>query len=190
MVKDTRKKIVNAVLRIASSDKTKGKLTLAEIANEAGISRQAIYQKHFKNTEEIFKYIHEEIDNKILSVFSENVLTDPNVSLIYERVATYLLPVIYDYREWLKILYNSEVDLKWRKYLFDNYYTPIITYLEENKINVSPLTTKQTVRISIDYTISIISVWLSEDVPMHPSIFSKVFLEVINKSPISLINRK
>ena len=33
---------------------------MTEIAVEAGISRQAIYQKHFNNFEDIIEYIHEE----------------------------------------------------------------------------------------------------------------------------------
>ena len=44
---------------------------MTEIAAEAGISRQAIYQKHFNNFEDIIEYIHEETNQHIFNVFNK-----------------------------------------------------------------------------------------------------------------------
>ena len=46
MVLGSRENIINALFRIASKNPDKKNITLSEIAKEAGVSRQAIYQKH------------------------------------------------------------------------------------------------------------------------------------------------
>lgn len=99
----------------------------------------------------------------------------------------YILPEIYRYREWLKILYHSEIDLKWRKYLFDKYYCETRDYLKSNSNIVSPLSLEQTVKIVIDSVVSIISVWISEEIPTHPSKFFITFLQLMEYSPSSFL---
>ena len=48
MVKGTQEKIINSFFKLAERYPERSSFSITEIANEAKISRQAIYQKHFK----------------------------------------------------------------------------------------------------------------------------------------------
>ncbi len=67
---------------------------MTEIAAEAGISRQAIYQKAFKNFEDIIECIHEETNQHIFNVF---VSTAHDGDLSAQQTIT--LPLIYEKKE-------------------------------------------------------------------------------------------
>ena len=54
MAKQTRELILGAFISLARKNPQRSSFTMTEIAAEAGISRQAIYQKHFNNFEDIF----------------------------------------------------------------------------------------------------------------------------------------
>ncbi|MCR1901111.1 TetR/AcrR family transcriptional regulator [Ligilactobacillus apodemi] len=185
-MRETREMIINAVMRLALKDRHQEQLTLTEIALEAGISRQAIYQKHFKSVTEIFEYIHLTIDEQIWQVFEQKVLTLPPNKL-YQGIAEQILPLIYQHREWLKVLYGTNIDLKWRKYLYEKYSTAAIMYLKNQPGLNSPLSQEKTVKILTDHIIAIISAWLSDEVPLHPTQFSQVFLEMMVRSPESFL---
>lgn len=58
MAKDTREIITAAFLKLARQNPSATSFNMTEIASEAKISRQAIYQKHFSKVEEIIDYIH------------------------------------------------------------------------------------------------------------------------------------
>lgn len=49
MLEDTCKKIINAFFELAINNPEKTNFTMTEIAHQAGLTRQAIYRKHFKN---------------------------------------------------------------------------------------------------------------------------------------------
>lgn len=61
MPQDTRDKVVNALIELAEQNPEKSYFTFSEIAKQAGLSRQAIYKKHFSNVEDIIQYIRQTI---------------------------------------------------------------------------------------------------------------------------------
>lgn len=65
MVKGTQEKIINSFFKLAERYPERSSFSITEIANEAKISRQAIYQKHFKSYEEIVDFIMQSIDTTI-----------------------------------------------------------------------------------------------------------------------------
>ena len=71
MPKNTRDLIINSLITLAKKNPLRSSFTMTEIAAEAGISRQAIYQKHFNNFEDIIEYIHEETNQDIFNVFNK-----------------------------------------------------------------------------------------------------------------------
>lgn len=187
-MKETREMIINAVMRLALKNKERTHLTITEIATEAGLSRQAIYQKHFKNVAEIFEYIHVTIDEQILKTFEQKVLTLPP-SELYNGIASYILPLVYQHREWLRVLYSTNIDLKWRRYLQTRYSTITLTYLAKHPPLNSPLSQEKTVKLLTDHLLSIISTWLSDELPMHPKKFAPLFLTLMTHSPRSFFER-
>mgnify|MGYP000883352427 CR=1 FL=1 len=71
MTKDTRNSIISAFISLAKQNPQRSSFTMSEIAKKAGISRQAIYQKHFHNYDDIIKYIHEQADQQIFQIFNK-----------------------------------------------------------------------------------------------------------------------
>lgn len=69
MVKGTQEKIINSFFKLAERYPERSSFSITEIANEAKISRQAIYQKHFKSYEEIVDFIMQSIDTTINEQF-------------------------------------------------------------------------------------------------------------------------
>ena len=69
MVKGTQEKIINSFFKLAERYPERSTFSITEIANEAKISRQAIYQKHFKSYEEIVDFIMDSIDTTINEQF-------------------------------------------------------------------------------------------------------------------------
>ena len=69
MVKGTQEKIINSFFKLAERYPERSSFSITEIANEAKISRQAIYQKHFKSYEEIIDFIMQSIDTTINEQF-------------------------------------------------------------------------------------------------------------------------
>lgn len=186
-MRETREMIINAVMRLALKNKERTHLTITEIATEAGLSRQAIYQKHFKNVAEIFEDIHVTIDEQILKTFEQKVLTLPP-SEIYNGIAQYILPLVYQHREWLRVLYSTNIDLKWRRYLHVRYSTITLTYLAKYPPLNSPLSQEKTINLLTDHLLAVISTWLSDDFPMHPEKFTPIFLTLMTRSPRSFFS--
>ena len=94
MAKNTRELIIRALITLAKKNPQRSSFTMTEIAAEAGISRQAIYQKHFNNFEDIIEYIHEETNQHIFNVF--NKYTPNNDGDPISFLADYILPLIYE----------------------------------------------------------------------------------------------
>ena len=68
MVLNTREKILEAFFELSMENPQKSHFSLAEIAQKAGISRQAIYKRHFNGNYEILDYIHKELDAEFFKV--------------------------------------------------------------------------------------------------------------------------
>lgn len=119
MVWQTREKIIDAFFELAQNNPEKNKFTISEIAQQAGISRQAIYQKHFKNFQEIIDYIHEILDKQIYQIYANYDITKDGNPFIY--VADNVLPVIYEGKEWIACLYISAIDPSFEQFIVSTY---------------------------------------------------------------------
>lgn len=87
-------------------------------AAEAGISRQAIYQKHFNNFEDIIDYIHKETDQQIFNNFNNYCPERDGDPITF--LADHILPLIYEKREVVGTLYNSQPILVGRSFFVRN----------------------------------------------------------------------
>ena len=76
MANKTRELILDAFITLARRNPQRTSFTMTEIAAEAGISRQAIYQKHFNNFEDIIDYIHKETDQQSSIFLTTTVLKE------------------------------------------------------------------------------------------------------------------
>lgn len=99
MAKNTRVLIIGFLITLAKKNPQRSSFTMTEIAAEAGISRQAIYQKHFNNFEDIIEYIHEETNQHIFNVFNKYCPNNDGDPVTF--LADYILPLIYEKKKLL-----------------------------------------------------------------------------------------
>lgn len=180
MVNGTRENIINAFFKLASQHPERAHFTIAEIANEAHLSRQAIYKNHFNSTKEILTYLHETIDSEVMEAFDKYDTTSDLAPLEY--FANTIIPIIYERRIWLKLLYSTSVDPQWRFYLKQKYIGWLLKNITINSYKELGLTKELVVQHIVNNILSIIEIWLATDIPDHPQKFSKIFLKLIDCS--------
>lgn len=169
----THENIINAFFRLAAKKEARS-ITLSEVAKEAHVSRQAIYQKHFSSIDEIIFEIRQTIYQDVYSVV-ENYNADhlsPN-----DFIAHHLLPRLYNYRNWIKILHTSNIDFNWYNFI-EKQYLPLIN---SHVIDISKklkLSKEFVSSFLAKYYTSIIASWLIQDLPMPPERFKKYFLQL------------
>ena len=182
MVKGTRENIINAFFSLAAKYPDKYDFSIADIACEAGISRQAIYRNHFDNVNEIIKYIRHVIDDEVKAVMI-CYQKEENVAIYF---AENVLPILYNRRQWLKLLYSSNIDPCWRRFLqkeyqpwFQNNLIFDPSKLNSNKEFIS--------KLIINHTLAILEAWLSQDFPMPPEAFKKHFITLLSTPVLSFL---
>lgn len=82
MARNTKEKIIQAFFELALDNPSKSRFSIAEIAQQAGISRQAIYKKHFNSTEEIIEEVHRILYSEfsaVLQTYDRSTIADPFV---------------------------------------------------------------------------------------------------------------
>ena len=105
MPQDTRDKVVNALIELAEQNPEKSYFTFSEIAKQAGLSRQAIYKKHFSNVEDIIQYIRQTIMTPFLPLYeSYEEGSGENPFCFF---AQHMIPTLYEHRKWMKVLYTD-----------------------------------------------------------------------------------
>lgn len=187
MVQGSRESIINAVFRIASKNPDKSKLTMTEIAKEAGMSRQAIYQKHFSSVDEIFDYIHTSMTEEVFKTFKRSI-ADPSIHSIYEAVARDVIPKVYQKRIQARILYHTSIDRNVFNFLEESYLQLLLEADNIHIINNSPLMTPSMIKIVINYIFALVGEWVAEDFPEPPEVFAKTFLTLMQTAPKDLID--
>ena len=175
MVKGTQEKIINSFFKLAERYPERSSFSITEIANEAKISRQAIYQKHFKSYEEIIDFIMQSIDttiNEQFLLFEEHNLS---IEVFFSKV---IIPELYKYRDWLRCIYSTSAIPNWRNYLREKYSN----WLLNAPINLSHsfLHNDALSNYIVNCVLSIIETWITEPFPTPPEVFSKQFIELIS----------
>ncbi len=180
MIRWSRDKIIDAFFELAINNPEKNSFTMTEIARQAGLSRQAIYRKHFKNFQEIIDYVHAMIDEQIHQVYNNYDITKDGNPFNY--VADNVLPIIYGRRKWISCLYTSAIDPSFEQFI-------VSTYTKWGMENVHPESKKfhlpddVLTQLIVEQTMVIIKNWIIQENPTPPNEFKDDFLKLIN-SPL------
>ena len=111
MPRGTREKIVNAFFRCANKHPDIHHFTIAEIAEEAGVSRQAIQRKHYRTVEELILDIRRQVNDKVKKELDFHY---PKEGISpYHVFAMHILPVIYEYRDCLIVKEVLSIVASW-----------------------------------------------------------------------------
>lgn len=180
MAKYTREKILGAFFELVTENPQKTNFTISEIALKAGVSRQAIYQKHFRNFNEIITYVDDYIIVQIRQWCSQyNIEKDGNPM---DYIANKLLPLVYENREYLKTLHTATIAKSFEDTIivsFTDWAIDIIRPQSETFNLPKDVLTK----IIVEQIVVIIKTWLLQEAPMPPQEFKKDFLNLA-KAPL------
>ena len=173
----------NSTFSLASKHPSSTHFTLTQIAKEAGISRQSIYQNHFNNYDELIQYIHEMIDADIHSHIEQDLTTKDPITLFCDNI----IPLLYSKRTWLRCLYTTAADPSWRSFLQ-------ITYGKWLKENISPTEVDLQMpkpflqELFLLNILNIIQLWISQEFPTPPDIFKKQFILLLKTPYIEFVS--
>lgn len=179
MAKYTREKILCAFFELVTENPQKTNFTISEIALKAGVSRQAIYQKHFRNFNEIITYVDDYIIVQVRQWCSQyNIEKDGNPM---DYIANKLLPFVYENREYLKTLHTATVAKSFEDTIIVS-FTEWASEIIQPKGNEFKLSQEVLTKIIVEQTVVIIKTWLLQDTPIPPKEFKEDFLQITKSS--------
>ena len=182
MALNTRDRILDAFFELADKQPDRLRFTFTEIAKKAGLSRQAIYKRHFNNTTEIIEYIRQDMVKQAFAPNwnSNNAEADLDP---FTFLAQTILPAIYEQRQRIKILYTSSVDPLWSDFITASYKDWIEQNLnlDHQKLGIPEDLANQ---LLAGWISSLIKNWITQDDPVPCKQFSKTFLNLVS-SPLT-----
>lgn len=180
MARYTREKIIGAFFELVAETPQKTNFTISEIALKAGVSRQAIYQKHFRNFNEIITYVDDYIIWEIRQWCRHYGKEKDGNPLDY--VADNLLPFVYDKREHLKLLHTAAITQPFEDTIVSTYTEWAIDIIRPQSETFN-LPKDVLTKIIMELIVVIIKTWLLQEAPMPPQEFKKDFLNLA-KAPL------
>ena len=174
MALHTRTKILDAFLELANQYPEKKHFTFTEIAKQAGVSRQAIYKRHFNSVDEIINYIRRKTVSSLQAPLPDSPDMNP-----FTAFAQTVIPSVYEQQHWIRTLYTSSVDPLWRDFLIDSYQEWTLQHLDIQQ-DKTGLSRELTARIFAEWICSLIENWIIQENPLAPEDFAKVFLKLVS----------
>lgn len=169
---ETRQQIINAYFRLALKSPEQSEFSLTEIAKEDQISRQAIYQKHYRNVQEIKEDLSSQLLKEIEKVFGEQKHQANHKFL--ENFAEHVLPLFYQYRQDLRVFYTTSLSAHLQiksESFFQKWLRP---YLKNKRPNINKMAFAMAKMLS-----ALIATWLTEDFPLPVSCFKQTFMNLL-----------
>ncbi|MGM9886630.1 MAG: TetR/AcrR family transcriptional regulator [Lactococcus sp.] len=176
------KRAFSAFCLVAEESTYRTDISMSKIAAKMGISRQALGKNYFRNVNEIIYFLHVYIDQTIQPQFKHFVASKRTDLPLF--MAKELLPLLYDKREYLHVLYGSVADPSWNAYL-ENTYTDILEPYFSTTAGIEARFLAQAVTRQI---LTIIGMWMADEIPEHPLTFSDKFLYLMNHSVNDLVS--
>ncbi|GAO99179.1 TetR/AcrR family transcriptional regulator [Fructobacillus ficulneus] len=188
----TTERIFHAYLQVARHADNPKDISLAKIAEVLGVSRQAIYKNHFQNINELTQSLHYYVDNKPFQAMKRFVKHQESYDLpeLLNFFAEEIIPNLYEKHDFLGVFYSHVADPAWRPYLNKQYVDLLMPYYEGADGNVHGLTSKTLAELTINSVMAAISVWLTEDEPVPPEVFSERFLFLFTHSLVDLAKKE
>lgn len=188
IISDTQQRIIDSFFILARDSNSLKEITMADIAEKAGIRRQNIYKKHFSNKKDIIDTIHNLINWECEQKFEE-FINNKNQTDLISFYADNILPILYDKRDYLKILYGTEADSEWMFFLHKQ-YTPIVKKCLKSQQERLGSQIEFISELIVRQVISVIANWLTSEQPDPPSLFKKILITYLSTSTSDLLDGK
>lgn len=175
---EKRRKILDAFFQLAKENPSQN-ITLDMIAKKVKMRRESIYKYHFDNKGEMIDMIRHLVDEEIYSEFKKYISKNKfNISTFLEEV---ILPTLYEKRDWLKVLFQTNLDSDWQRFLIGRYCPLIENYL--NKMGKKEILSNNFLaRLVVKKFLNIVATWLTEEHPEPVSLFKEKFVYIYNLS--------
>lgn len=188
IVSERQRQIMDALFLAVESVGDLKKVTMDMVAERAGMRRQSIYEKHFRNIGEIIETIHalvsQECEERMEHFFSHSYkYYQGNFISFFEQE---ILPLLYEKRDWLRNLYSSMLDSSWTDYA-QKVYTPYIKRYLAKVGNHSGLPDDFVCGLIVRQIIAIVATWLTSDKPDPVSLFRPKFDRLLKTSTYDLL---
>jgi len=181
MARNTKEKIIQAFFELALDNPSKSRFSIAEIAQQAGISRQAIYKKHFNSTEEIIEEVHRILYSEfsaVLQTYDRSTIADPFVFF-----ANHFLPVFYKHRKWIQCFYTTAANPNWIPF-----FSSILLEFQNEHVSINhdviQVPREKVSQLLVKGIMNLLEIWIVQPEPTPPEQFVQTFLFVIH-FPIS-----
>lgn len=179
-ITETQLKIINVFLLLLKEKTDSRQITMSMIAEKSNISRQYIYRKHFRNIDDIIDTIYEIIADD----WSENLalfILNDHVNVI-SYFSEHILPFFHHHIDWLKILYQSNLNPHLLVFLRQQFGTVIKHHISISSKSVD-LDDDLLYQYTLRQVISALVCWLtSESSTENLSIFQQKFQKILNSS--------
>ncbi|MBW1605147.1 TetR/AcrR family transcriptional regulator [Lactobacillus sp. Sy-1] len=176
----SKQKILNAFLSLINQ-KSVLEITNIDIINESGVAKGTFYH-NFHSKDDIIKYSEMKIDRELVHSFVQKY-RDENLPPVTPEVFVKIfcetaIPLVYEYRDQIRILHGSDVHEVWRHYLEVHYFRIMKKlFPEDNNFNI---------RLFIKYVNLVVAFWISNLIPMDQEDFQRKFMNLINNDVLDL----
>ncbi|GBG96238.1 transcription regulator [Lactococcus termiticola] len=163
------------------------KISMEMIAGRVGIRRQSIYEKHFSSVSDlmttIFELVSSPCELKIQAYFAGDKSQD-----FFDFFAQEILPLLYEKRDWLKLLYSKVIAASWSDFAQRTYLPYVEAYLKDFP-NETGLSDRFRSDLLVRQVIAIVASWLTSEKVEPASLFAPRFLDLLGKSSLDLIGK-
>lgn len=182
---DNQQRVIDAFFLIAKENPDIKKISLQTVASRLGIRRESIHKYCFRTPDEILERAHYLIDKKIEESF--NIFINKRHHDFALFLSQEILPLLYEKKDWLQVLYNTNLDPRWNEFL-ENKYAPLIEKHLNNIGKEYIIPNNFLALLIVKEFLAITSTWLKDTNPEPASLFQKKFLKVFNSSPNDLLS--
>lgn len=181
MTLNTRERILDAFFELAEKHPTRTRFTFTEIAKQAGLSRQAIYKRHFNNAEEIIEFVHRDLTKEFApGPFSQQKQADSDPFLAFAQT---VIPALYKNRDRLKILYTTAIDPNWKSFILASLQDWIDRNLQINSQKLG-FPKEMASHLWATWLAALIEDWILQPQVIAPQDFAEIFLNLVS-SPLT-----
>ncbi|MCD2256603.1 TetR/AcrR family transcriptional regulator C-terminal domain-containing protein [Lactobacillus sp. CC-MHH1034] len=178
-----------AFVLVANEAASRSEITLAKIADKLHISRQAMHQSHYRSIDELIRNLHYFIDQKPHQMVKKFIKNAHQYRLndIIQFFGNQVLPLLYEKRHYLKVLYGRVADPAWRSFIIDHYVTLIEPFFDKSTQKVG-LSANFMAQLLVSEALAIIANWMRQPEPENPVTFSQKFNYLMENHTKALID--
>lgn len=174
--KEDQETIIHSFLSIVALN-DESLYNLENIIQESGLEAKQV-KETFASVTSILNHIMDIIDGRINKNLKNNFDNNPFIT-----IADNMLPIIYENIHIIKVLYSSDfTNGPWMRFLKSEYTTWVTPLFDDYTPNNHHINRAFAIDITVKMTLSIVSSWATQPIPIHPDHFRDIFIQITDTS--------